>query len=64
MDDLKTRYQDNEICELMNLLDPWLKPLIHLTGEQQTSVIDFLVNEVVSTISPSAPTPVGREELG
>jgi len=33
---LKTRYQDNEICELMNkasLLDPRLKSLIHLTEE-------------------------------
>jgi len=66
MDNLKTRYEDNEICELMNkasLLDPWLKSPIHLTEEQQISVTDCLVNEIVSTFSLSAPTPVGSEEL-
>jgi len=66
MDNLKTRYQDNEICELTNkasLLDARLKSLIHLTEEQQTSVIDCLVNEIVSTFSPSASTPVDSEEL-
>jgi len=39
IDDLKTRYQDDNICELMNksfLLDPWLKSLIHLSEEEQT----------------------------
>jgi len=46
-----------------SLLDPRLKSLIHLTEEQHTSVIDCLINEIVSTISPSAPTPVGSEEL-
>jgi len=46
-----------------SLLDPRLKSLIHLTEEQQTSVIDCLVNEIVCTISPSAPTPVGSEKL-
>jgi len=66
MDDLETRYQDNEICELMNkasLLDPCLKSLIHLTEEQQINMIDCLVNEIISTTSPSATIPVGSEEL-
>ena len=63
-DDLKTRYQDNEICELMNkasLLDPRLKSLIHLTEVEQTNTIDCLVNEIVSTFSPPAPTSDGSE---
>ena len=56
--DLQTRYQDEEICALMNkasLLDPRLKSLVHLNEEEQASTIDSLVNEIVTTFSPPAP---------
>ena len=41
--DIQTRYQYNTIRELMKkafLLDPWLKSLVHLSKEEQTSKID------------------------
>ena len=55
-------YQDNEIHELMKkaaLLDPQLKSLVHLSEEEQTSTIDSLVNEIITTFSP--PTVVSEE---
>ena len=61
--DLQTRYQENEIRMLLNkasLLDPRLKSLVHL-NEEQTSTIDSLVNEIVTTFS--LHTPVVNEEM-
>ena len=66
IDDLKTRYQDDNICELMNkssLLDPRLKSLIHLSEEEQTYTIDCLVNEIGNTFFPPAPPSIDGEEL-
>ena len=65
IDGLKTRCQDDNICELMNkssFLDPCLKSLIHLTEEEQTDMIDCLVNEIVSAFSPPAPFSIDSEE--
>ena len=65
IDDLKTRYQNDNICELMNkssLLDSQLKSLIHLSEEEQTYTIDCLFNEIGSTFSPPAPPPIDGEE--
>ena len=60
--DLQTRYQNNKIRELMkkaSLFDPRIKSLVHLSEEEQTSTIDSLVNEIVTTFSP--PTVVSEE---
>lgn len=48
--DLDTRYQDPDVCMLMNkstLLDPRLKSLTHLTEEQEATV-NSLVYETVA----------------
>ena len=53
--DLRTRYQDVEVCKLLNkasLLDPRVKSLVHLTEEEQTNTVDDLVNEIVTAFSP------------
>ena len=44
-----------------SLLDPRLKSLVDLNEEEQTSTIDNLVNEIVTTFSQH--TPVVSEEL-
>ena len=57
--DLQTRYQENEIFMLLNkasLPDPQLKSLVILNEEVQTSTIDSLVNEILTTYSLHAPT--------
>lgn len=49
--DLDTRYQDPDVCMLMNkstLLDPRLKSLTHLTEEEQEATVNSLVYETVA----------------
>ena len=53
--DLRTRYQDVEVCKLLNkasLLNPRVKSLVHLTEEEQTNTVDDIVNEIVTAFSP------------
>ena len=56
--DLDTRYEDPDVCMLMNkstLLDPSLKSLAHLAEEEQEATVNSLVDEIVTSCLQSTP---------